>query len=53
MGKAVGWLLLAITVALLGLVIHEAGQPADHPVMTHHPEGRYLKFIVGRVLPVF
>ena len=34
-------------------VIHEAGQPADHPVMTHHPEGRYLKFIVGRVLPVF
>lgn len=32
-------------------IIHEAGQPIDHPVMAHHPEGRYLKFVVGRVLP--
>ncbi len=32
------------------LIIHEAGQPADHPVPTAFPEGRYLKFVVGRVL---
>jgi 23S rRNA (cytosine1962-C5)-methyltransferase len=31
-------------------VIHEAGQPLDHPVPAHFPEGRYLKFVVGRVL---
>jgi 23S rRNA (cytosine1962-C5)-methyltransferase len=31
-------------------ILHEAGQPLDHPVMAHHPEGRYLKFVVGRVL---
>jgi 23S rRNA (cytosine1962-C5)-methyltransferase len=30
-------------------IIHEAGQPIDHPVPAHFPEGRYLKFIVGRV----
>lgn len=30
-------------------VIHEAGQPLDHPVPAHFPEGRYLKFVVGRV----
>lgn len=30
-------------------IIHEAGQPRDHPVPAHFPEGRYLKFIVGRV----
>jgi 23S rRNA (cytosine1962-C5)-methyltransferase len=30
-------------------IIHEAGQPLDHPVPAHFPEGRYLKFIVGRV----
>jgi 23S rRNA (cytosine1962-C5)-methyltransferase len=29
-------------------IIHEAGQPLDHPVPAHFPEGRYLKFIVGR-----
>jgi 23S rRNA (cytosine1962-C5)-methyltransferase len=29
-------------------IIHEAGQPIDHPVFAHHPEGRYLKFVVGR-----
>jgi 23S rRNA (cytosine1962-C5)-methyltransferase len=32
--------------------IHDAGQPLDHPVMAGHTEGRYLKFVVGRVLPV-
>jgi 23S rRNA (cytosine1962-C5)-methyltransferase len=31
-------------------IVHEAGQPLDHPVMAHHPEGRYLKLTVGRVL---
>jgi 23S rRNA (cytosine1962-C5)-methyltransferase len=33
-------------------IIHDAGQPCDHPVMAHHPEGRYLKFLLARVLPV-
>ncbi|HWQ16021.1 MAG TPA: class I SAM-dependent rRNA methyltransferase [Roseiflexaceae bacterium] len=31
-------------------IIHEAGQPLDHPVPAGFPEGRYLKFVVGRVL---
>jgi 23S rRNA (cytosine1962-C5)-methyltransferase len=31
-------------------IVHEAGQPLDHPVMVQHREGRYLKFVVGRVL---
>ena len=31
-------------------VVHEAGQPIDHPVPAHFPEGRYLKFLVLRVL---
>ena len=31
-------------------IIHEAGQPLDHPAPAHFPEGRYLKFVVGRVL---
>ncbi len=30
-------------------IIHEAGQPIDHPVPAAFPEGRYLKFVVGRV----
>lgn len=30
-------------------IFHEAGQPLDHPVPAHFPEGRYLKFVVGRV----
>jgi 23S rRNA (cytosine1962-C5)-methyltransferase len=29
-------------------LIHEAGHPIDHPVFAQHPEGRYLKFVVGR-----
>ncbi|RRR73220.1 MAG: class I SAM-dependent rRNA methyltransferase [Candidatus Viridilinea halotolerans] len=31
-------------------IIHEAGQPIDHPVPAGFPEGRYLKFIVARAL---
>ena len=31
-------------------VIHEAGHAPDHPVPVHFPEGRYLKFVIGRVL---
>ncbi|MEX2535475.1 MAG: class I SAM-dependent rRNA methyltransferase [Trueperaceae bacterium] len=31
-------------------IIHEAGQPIDHPVPANFPEGRYLKFMVLRVL---
>ncbi|ADI14985.1 class I SAM-dependent rRNA methyltransferase [Truepera radiovictrix] len=32
-------------------LLHEAGQPPDHPVPASFPEGRYLKFVIGRVLP--
>lgn len=31
-------------------ITHEAGQPQDHPVPPQFPEGRYLKFVVARVL---
>lgn len=31
-------------------IIHDAGQPLDHPVPAHFLEGRYLKFMLGRVL---
>ncbi len=31
-------------------VIHEAGHAPDHPVPANFPEGRYLKFVVARVL---
>ncbi|BAW96165.1 putative SAM-dependent methyltransferase [[Synechococcus] sp. NIES-970] len=30
-------------------IIHEAGQPIDHPLPAAFPEGRYLKFVVGKV----
>jgi 23S rRNA (cytosine1962-C5)-methyltransferase len=33
-------------------ILHEAGQAVDHPVAAHFPEARYLKFVVGRVLPL-
>jgi 23S rRNA (cytosine1962-C5)-methyltransferase len=33
-------------------IIHEAGQPADHPVPVSFPEGRYLKFVVARIREV-
>jgi len=32
-------------------VLHEAGHAADHPVPASFPEGRYLKFVLARVLP--
>ncbi len=31
------------------LILHEAGQPLDHPVAAHFPEGRYLKFVLAAV----
>lgn len=31
-------------------VVREIGQPWDHPVQIGHEEGRYLKFVAGRVL---
>lgn len=31
-------------------IVHDVGQPLDHPVMAQHLEGRYLKLLVGRVL---
>ena len=31
------------------LILHEAGHAIDHPVAAHFPEGRYLKFVLGRV----
>jgi 23S rRNA (cytosine1962-C5)-methyltransferase len=30
-------------------VIADAGHPIDHPVLAGHMEGRYLKFVLGRV----
>ncbi len=30
------------------ILFHDAGQPLDHPVPAHFPEGRYLKFVIGR-----
>lgn len=33
-------------------IIHEAGHAADHPVPANFPEGRYLKFVIARVLPL-
>lgn len=44
--------LLATAAATVGRrvqIIHEAGQPLDHPVPAQFPEGRYLKFVLGRV----
>jgi 23S rRNA (cytosine1962-C5)-methyltransferase len=32
-------------------ILHEAGHAADHPVPATFPEGRYLKFVIARVLP--
>ena len=31
-------------------IVARAGQPADHPVALHHPEGEYLKVLWCRVL---
>ena len=30
-------------------ILHDAGQPLDHPVPAHFLEGRYLKFMLSRV----
>lgn len=32
------------------LIVHESGQPADHPVPVGFPEGRYLKFVIAQAL---
>jgi 23S rRNA (cytosine1962-C5)-methyltransferase len=32
-------------------MLHDAGHAVDHPMPAHLPEARYLKFVVGRVLP--
>jgi 23S rRNA (cytosine1962-C5)-methyltransferase len=32
-------------------IVHDAGHAPDHPVLAGHPEGRYLKFMVARVVP--
>jgi 23S rRNA (cytosine1962-C5)-methyltransferase len=31
-------------------LVHDAGHAFDHPIRAAHPEGRYLKFMVGRAL---
>lgn len=31
-------------------ILHDVGHAVDHPVMAGHPEGRYLKFVLGRAL---
>lgn len=31
------------------LILYDAGQPLDHPVPAHFPEGRYLKFMLCAV----
>ena len=33
-------------------IFHDAGHAADHPIFVGHPEGRYLKFVVARALPI-
>ena len=33
-------------------VFHDAGHAPDHPIFVGHPEGRYLKFVVARALPI-
>ncbi len=33
------------------LILHEAGQPLDHPVPVHFPEARYLKFVLTSASP--
>jgi 23S rRNA (cytosine1962-C5)-methyltransferase len=32
-------------------IVRDVGHAADHPIAVGHEEGRYLKFVVGRVLP--
>lgn len=40
----------AATAGVRAQIIHEAGHAPDHPVPVSFPEGRYLKFVVARVL---
>ncbi|MDE0098934.1 MAG: class I SAM-dependent rRNA methyltransferase [Truepera sp.] len=40
----------ARSVGATAQLLHEAGHACDHPVPLHFPEGRYLKFILARVL---
>ncbi len=41
----------ALAAGVRAQLIAERGQPLDHPVPASFPEGRYLKFLVYRVLP--
>ncbi len=41
----------AQTAGVRAQIIHEAGHAPDHPVPANFPEGRYLKFVLARVLP--
>ncbi len=34
-------------------LLHEAGQPLDHPVAAHLPEARYLKFVIARATAIW
>jgi 23S rRNA (cytosine1962-C5)-methyltransferase len=33
-------------------IFHDAGHASDHPIFAGHPEGRYLKFLAMRALPI-
>ena len=33
-------------------IFHDAAHAVDHPIFMGHPEGRYLKFVVARALPI-
>jgi 23S rRNA (cytosine1962-C5)-methyltransferase len=33
-------------------IFHDAAHAPDHPIFAGHPEGRYLKFIVARSVPI-
>ena len=33
-------------------IFHDAGHAGDHPIFSGHPEGRYLKFLAMRALPI-
>ena len=42
----------ARTAGVRAQIVHEAGHAPDHPVPVAFPEGRYLKFVLARILPV-
>ncbi|MEO8901446.1 MAG: class I SAM-dependent rRNA methyltransferase [Polyangiaceae bacterium] len=33
-------------------IFHDVGHASDHPILMGHPEGRYLKVLVSRALPI-